>query len=238
MRKRILAAVLAVCIVAIGVVTAVRGVRHRDSVAASSTNYWSGGLTLIIDAGHGGADGGAVSITGVPESEFNMDIAKRAELIAAFFGVNTVMTRYSDDLAYSETSTTLRKMKSEDQQRRLALINGTERAVLLSIHQNTYPSSGPHGAQVLYAPTERSAEWGKTMQELLTATLDPTNTRAAIRIQDTILLMNHIKCPAILVECGFLSNVREEALLRTDAYRLKVAATLIAGYLQSINNLQ
>jgi len=189
-------------------------------------------FTLIIDAGHGGADGGAVSVTGVPESTINLAIAKKAELIAVFFGINTIMTRYDDEIVYSPESDTLRKMKNEDQKNRLTLINTTENAILLSIHQNTYPSGSPSGAQVLYAPTDKSLEWAADVQGLLAQSLNPNNKRAATLIQDTIYLMNHCTCPAILVECGFLSNAKEEALLRTDTYQTKIAVTLICGVLR------
>ena len=142
------------------------------------------------------------------------------------------MTRTTEDLDYSEGSDTIREKKVEDQRRRLALINSTEHAVLLSIHQNTYPSGGPYGAQVLYAPTAGSKEFAERVQLLLVGALNNQNRRAAAQVPDSLLLMNHIKCPALLIECGFLSNPTEEKLLMTGDYRLKIAAVIAAGYLQ------
>jgi N-acetylmuramoyl-L-alanine amidase len=193
--------------------------------------------TVIIDAGHGGADGGASSSSGLLESTVNLDIAKRLELVLAFFGTKVVMTRTEETLEYSEKATTIRAKKAEDQKRRLNLINGTPNAVLISIHQNTYPSASPFGAQVLYAPTDGSKELGESMQQLLIAALNPANRRTAAKIPDSILLMNNIKCPAVLIECGFLSNASEEQLLRTDNYRLKLAVVIGAGILYNRDNL-
>lgn len=195
------------------------------------------GLTLIIDAGHGGADGGAVSLTGVKESEINLDIAQKLELILVFFGERPVMTRNSENLNYSDKADTIREKKAEDQNRRLQLINGSENAVLISIHQNTYPGGSPSGAQVLYSPTNGSKEYAEYMQQLLIDKLNTKNRRTASKIPDNILLMTHIKCPAILIECGFISNVVEEQLLKTDTYQKKIATVIAAGFLYSRDGL-
>ncbi|HHT16410.1 MAG TPA: N-acetylmuramoyl-L-alanine amidase [Papillibacter sp.] len=188
---------------------------------------------LIIDPGHGGADGGAVSITGVHESAINLDIALKLEQIMAFFGVPTIMTRTSEQLDYSPDATTIRKKKVEDQRRRIGLINSTENAVLLSIHQNTYPGSSPHGAQALFAKTEGSKELAESIHQALVQALGKKNVRQPAKVPDRVYLLGHAKCPAVLAETGFLSNPADEALLKTDAYRLKLAAALAAGYLNA-----
>ncbi|MEL4105915.1 N-acetylmuramoyl-L-alanine amidase [Oscillospiraceae bacterium WX1] len=203
----------------------------------SSENETMSRQTLIIDAGHGGEDGGAVSLSGVKESDINLEISKKLELIAVFYGVRVVMTRTTQDLDYSASATTIRAKKAEDQKRRLALINKTQNAVLISIHQNTYPSGSPNGAQVLYAPTGGSKPFADVMQSSLIQALDPKNRRTASKIPDSILLMNNIKCPALLIECGFLTNAAEEQLLLTAGYQIKIAATVAACYLTSRDSL-
>ena len=236
MKNEIKAAVAAVLIIAIATTTAVLGVLHRNTeptVAMAAQEEF----TLVIDAGHGGEDGGAVTRDGLTESAINLEIARRTDALAAFLGIRTVLTRNSETLYYSAEATTTRMRKSEDQKRRLELIRGTHNAVLLSIHQNIYKSASPYGAQVLYAKTNGSAEFGTLVQTLLVSTLDTSNRRAAERVSDTILLMNSINCPAVLVECGFLSNPAEEALLRTDSYRLKLAVILTAAVLQHRDEL-
>ena len=193
----------------------------------------SGKKILIIDPGHGGADGGAVSITGVHESVINLDIALRLDQIMGFFGIPTVMTRTSEELDYSPDATTIRKKKVEDQRRRITLINSTENAVLLSIHQNTYPGASPHGAQALYAKTEGSKELADSIHRALVAALGKKNVRLPAQVPERVYLLNYAKCPAVLAETGFLSNPADEALLKTDSYRLKLAAALAAGYLSA-----
>jgi N-acetylmuramoyl-L-alanine amidase len=228
---------LILCLAAVTGVTVWRGARYHAKITATAGSTAASGPTLIIDAGHGGDDGGAVSKNGTVESELNLDIAQRVDALAAFFGVRAVMTRETREIEYSEAATTLRARKTEDQKARLALINATPNAVLISIHQNKYPQPGPFGAQVLYAPTEGSEAFGRVMQEMLVASLPAGNRRAAVRVQETIYLMNNISCPALLVECGFLSNPAEEALLNTERYRLRLAAVIAAGYLQERETL-
>lgn len=194
-------------------------------------------LVLIIDAGHGGEDGGAVSISGVKESEINLGIASDLDQIMGFFGVQTIMTRNTENLDYTKKADTIREKKAEDQNNRLRLINSTENAVMISIHQNKFPDSGPFGSQVLFAPTNGSKVFAEYMQKLLISSLNSKNRRSATKVPSNILLMNHVKCPAILIECGFLSNTVEERLLLTDTYRLKVAAVIAAGYLNNQDSL-
>ena len=107
-------------------------------------------------------------------------------------------------------------------------------AVLLSVHQNTFTDEEYHGAQVFYAPTEGSQALAETMQEALRAALDPENSRQAKPIPDSVYLMNHVSCPAVLVECGFLSNPEEEALLRSADYQIRLAAVLAGVCLREI----
>ena len=192
---------------------------------------------LIIDAGHGGADGGAVSLSGAKESEINLQVALKLDQIMGFYGVQTVLTRATETLDYTEKAHTIRAKKVEDQNRRLQLINTTENAVLISIHQNIFPDGRPFGAQVLFAATDGSKDFAEYMQKSLIDALNVRNRRAASRVPKSVMLLNHIKCPAILVECGFLSNTQEERLLRTDTYQQKIAGVIAAGYLSSQNKL-
>ena len=187
---------------------------------------------LVIDAGHGGLDGGAVAESGMTESSVNLAIAQRLELLAGLFGVNTVMTRKSEELDYPDEAATTAAKKTWDQKARVELINSVPGAVLVSIHQNRYPDSRPSGSQVLYAKTDGSEALGKTMHELLCTSLCPENRRVAAPIADNIYLMRSVSCPAVLVECGFLSNPQEAQLLSTDAYRTKLAMTILTASLK------
>lgn len=192
----------------------------------------NGERVLILDAGHGGEDGGAVSLTGVPESGINLSIALKTDQLLGFCGQAPVVLRTSDSSLHDSDADTLREKKASDLHNRVSAVEQQENAVLLSIHQNIFTDQKYHGAQVFFAPTAGSQELAVHTQEILRSAVDPENSRQAKPIPDTVYLMNHISCPAILVECGFLSNPAEEALLRTDAYQTKLAAAMAGAWLQ------
>ena len=104
--------------------------------------------------------------------------------------------------------------------------------MLISIHQNCYPDRKPSGSQVLYAASPGSDALGSRMHDNLVAYLDPQNRRVAVPISEKIYLMREVNCPAVLVECGFLSNESECAKLEDGVYQTKLAAVIIASYLQ------
>lgn len=193
--------------------------------------------TLVLDAGHGGEDGGAVSLTGVPESTINLAIVEKLDLLLGLCGRAPVVLRQSDVSLHDPDADTLREKKASDLKNRVAAVEETEHAVLLSIHQNMFTNARYHGAQVFFAPTEGSQELAAHAQEILRQTVDPSNERQAKPIPDTVYLMNHISCPAILVECGFLSNPEEEGKLRSEGYQLQLAAALAGAWLQYESNL-
>lgn len=187
--------------------------------------------TLIIDPGHGGEDGGAVSITGTYESSINLSIALKLRDIAGLYGVPTVMTRQSENIEYPDGAETVKARKRADQDARIELINSVQNSILISIHQNKYTDSKPFGAQMLYAPTEGSVELAEAMQEAAITYLNKDNYRSAVQISDSIYLFKNITCTAVMAECGFLSNPEEAAMLDTEAYRLKIAAVIASAFL-------
>ncbi len=186
---------------------------------------------LIIDAGHGGEDGGAVSIHGHKESEINLQIASKLDALLYFYGVDAMLLREDDRSLHSEGAVTLWEKKASDLRRRAALVEQTPDAVLISIHQNSYPDARYRGAQVFYADRARSYPFAVCVQKMLRLALDPDNDRAPAKIPDSVYLMSHTSCRAILVECGFLSNPDEEELLMNDVYQQKIAEALTAAYL-------
>ncbi len=189
--------------------------------------------TLVIDPGHGGLDGGASAADGTSESGINLSVALRLRALAHLFGLRTVMTRTQEALDYPDEATGIREKKVWDQKSRVALINATPDAVLISIHQNFFPDARPSGTEVLYGAGEASAALAQCTQQNLVAQLCPNNRRVAAPISDSIYLMKHVTCPAILVECGFLSNAAEAEKLRSDAYQTKLALVILASYLQA-----
>lgn len=188
---------------------------------------------IIIDPGHGGEDGGATSCTGIVESVYNLDISLRLNDLFHLLGYETKIIRTTDVSVYTKGGTIAQK-KVSDLKERVRIANETDRALLLSIHQNNYPDSRYSGVQVFYAPTEGSDALAKQLQSSLMANLHPKTKRDA-RKSSGVYLMEHIRCPGVLIECGFLSNPEEEAKLRDSAYQKKmccVIAATVSQYLQ------
>ncbi len=186
---------------------------------------------LILDAGHGGEDGGAVSAAGVPESRINLEIVLKINDILGLYGQAPLLLREEDRALYSEGAVTLREKKVSDLKNRVAMIQACQGATLLSIHQNSYPQKKYRGTQAFFAPTEGSQALAEHIQDAVRQALQPENSRQAKQIPDTVYLMNHVGCPAVLVECGFLTNPEEEALLRSEDYQKKLAAALASAWL-------
>ena len=185
-------------------------------------------LTVVIDPGHGGEDGGAVSCTGALESRINLSIGLRLNDLLRLLGYRTRLTRSEDVSIYSKDAETVSEKKVSDLKNRVRIVNETEHALLLSVHQNLFEEAKYHGAQVFYAGTSESIELAEAIQSALRAGLDPSNHRQTKHAQ-TVYLMNKITCPGVLVECGFLSNPAEEALLRTGDYQKKLACAIVSG---------
>ena len=164
--------------------------------------------------------------------DINLEIALRARAIAELTGVRVVMTRESAQIAYPDDAATVAQRKKADQHQRAELVRATDNAVLISIHQNCYPDRKPSGAQVLYAASTGSDTLGIQMHDNLVTYLDPQNRRVAAPISEKIYLMHAVQCPAVLVECGFLSNASECAKLKDADYQAKLATVIIASYLQ------
>lgn len=212
--------------------------------AAFSALMWAGSLrtptpvflpsgsrpvTVVIDPGHGGEDGGAVSPGGVEESDINLEIAKKVNDFLRFAGIPTRMVRTEDVMVCDDGLPTMRERKVSDIHNRVALVDDTPDAILLSIHQNSLPSSTvTHGAQVFW--NEKAELWAQGTQELLNGCIND-RPKAPRKIPNNIYLMNHVAVPALLVECGFLSNPQETERLQTQAHQMKLATAITAGYL-------
>lgn len=179
---------------------------------------------IIIDPGHGAPDGGAVGISGVKEDQINLAISRRLEALLALMGCETLLTRIDGSCIATEGNT-IRQKKQSDLRNRVNLVNSQASAVLVSIHQNHFSDGQYWGPQVFWSGGgEVLAE--KT-QTALNAALFPESSRRAKRAAG-VYLMEHSQHPGILVECGFLSNPREERLLASPEHQKKIAAVLAA----------
>lgn len=186
--------------------------------------------TIILDAGHGGEDGGAVSVLGTEESRINLAITLKLEQLLLFYGTKPLLLREDDRSLHDESCDTIKEKKSSDLKNRVEMVNQVENGLLISIHQNAYPEEKYSGAQVFY--TETAQEFAVQMQEILKDSLNPDNNRASKPVDAGVYLMNHVTAPALLIECGFLSNYAEAELLGDDGYQTKVACAIATGLLR------
>lgn len=189
---------------------------------------------IVIDPGHGGEDGGAVSRSGLPESNYNLEISRKLNDLLNLMGYQTKMVRTSDISVYTKGETIAQK-KASDLKERIKLIGETRGAMLLSIHQNHYPDDRYSGAQVFYAKTEGSQQLAAQLQKAFVSTLNPGSHRQEKK-SSGIYLMEHIRCPGVLIECGFLSNPEEEAKLRDPAYQNNLCSVIAATVCQYLSN--
>ena len=188
---------------------------------------------VVIDAGHGGADGGAVAGDGTTEASVNLAVAQRLEAVFALLGQETVMVRREDVSIHSDGVEGLRAQKVSDIHNRVDLVNGTEGALLISIHQNSLPQvPSVHGAQVFHNGREGADGLAASVQTALNQSVNPDNAKQEKAIGSSVYLLSHIDAPGILVECGFLSNAQETELLKSGPYQTKLALTIAAGCLQ------
>lgn len=181
---------------------------------------------ILIDPGHGGMDGGASSPNGTMEKHINLDISKYLKEEVEHMGYKVILTREADIGLYDDAGT-VRQKKIQDLNRRAQLKRETACNMFISIHLNKFPESKYKGAQIWYSDYEQSKKLAQILQEGLKMDLDPNNNRKikAAGSQYKVLSVNDYM-PAVIVECGFLSNPQEEELLKTKEYQQKVAKSI------------
>ena len=191
-------------------------------------------FSILIDPGHGGEDGGAISCSGLPESGYNLEISLRLKDLMQFLGYDVRMTRDAD-ISIHQDGKTIAQKKASDLKERVRLANSIENTVLLSIHQNHFPDERYSGAQVFYAGTTGSNILAKSLQEALIKALSPTSNRQSKKCSG-VFLMEHIQCTGVLIECGFLSNKQEEAKLRDGNYQKQLCSVIATTVSQFLSN--
>lgn len=181
------------------------------------------GKKIVLDAGHGEPDGGAVGKTGSKEQELNLKIAKILQGFLEQCGMEVVMTR-ADEQGIYDSEGTIRNKKRSDMKNREKLMNDSEADMFLSIHMNKFTDSKYSGPQVFYSSNkDESKELAQILQEELIAVLNPSSQREIKKATNDIYLLKKAKIPAVLVECGFLSNAEEEKKLKDEEYQKEIA---------------
>ncbi len=194
--------------------------------------------TVIIDAGHGGFDGGAVTDDGTPEKDINLKIALYLDEELKKLGFKTVLTRNEDTSLESDGLNTTRQKKTSDIHNRLSLADSYNNALLISVHQNHFTDSKYHGCQMFYSPgnSEQSSILAQTLQTSVISEVQPDNTRQIKECSSSVYLIYHSKNPAVLAECGFLSNSLEAENLKNNEYQMKIAKALAKGIAEYCEN--
>lgn len=213
------------CFIAAAVVISFR----NGAVPVISDSVEGQGRTVVIDSGHGGADGGCVGVNGCVEKDINLAIATDLQKLLELSGFNVVMTRTEDVSIHDEGVEGLRNQKVSDMENRLEIIQSHPDALFVSIHQNQFTDPQYFGAQMFYT-TNNPANFklAQTMQECFRE-LQPGNDREIKLIDNGLYLFKNTQQPALLIECGFLSNSNDAANLSDGDYQKKVAFTVFKG---------
>lgn len=190
---------------------------------------------LVLDAGHGGMDGGAV-VSGIRESDINLSIARKLRDFMTIMGFRVTMIRDGDYSVHDPEAKTVRQQKRSDLMNRLDLLRGTPGALAVSIHQNKFEESYVHGTQVFYGAAPGSEELAEIIQTMIAGYLQPDNERKIKKADHALyILVNNDKNPAVMVECGFLSNPQEAECLQEEDYQKKLAMLIGASLIKYQN---
>ena len=190
---------------------------------------------IVLDAGHGGMDGGCVSVNGVCEKQINLAIMEDLRDCLKVLGFDVVCTREDDVSIYDRGIEGLGNQKKSDMQNRLAIFNKYTDAISISIHQNQYTDEKYSGAQMFYSRNNAGGErLAAALQQQFAALLQPDNKRETKPVDDELYLLDNTKCPAVMAECGFLSNNDEAQKLESEQYQKQVAFTIMTGIFEFV----
>ncbi|MCA0993588.1 N-acetylmuramoyl-L-alanine amidase CwlD [Pseudalkalibacillus hwajinpoensis] len=222
--------------VATGIIVLLFIINYKFAID-SSWDAWHlplSGQVIVIDPGHGGADGGAVG-DNVVEKDIALKISLKLRDYLQEAGALVIMTRETDTDLASEGTKGLSNRKAEDLRNRVELINEGSHHFFVSIHLNAIPSSQWSGAQTFYNPVNKESEaLSRFIQDEIKRNLENTNRLA--KNMDSVYLLREAEIPGSLVEVGFLSNPSERELLNTDTYQNKVAASIYQGIIRYATN--
>ena len=204
-----------------------------ERLAAPASTGLPSRPVIVLDAGHGGMDGGCVSETGDVEKDIDLAVLLDLRELLRASGYEVLVTRDTDTSIHDEGVEGIAAQKLSDMDNRLALFNSVDGAVCLSIHMNHFTDPKYSGAQMFYSETnKRSAALAQTLQTQFVTFLQPENRRETKLVGKELFLCYYSENPTVMAECGFLSNPEEAALLVTEDYQQKVAFTLYAGIVQ------
>lgn len=186
--------------------------------------------TVIIDAGHGGFDGGAVAKDGTVEKDINLQISLKVSKMLQYNGYDVIMTRDGDTGTEDDENAAIASRKKSDLSNRLSLMKNNPDAIYVSIHLNKFTTSAANGAQVFYTKNYDEARLlAESVQSKIIELIQPENTRVVKQGTSSTYLLKNAAVPAIIVECGFLSNHLELEKLKTEDYQSQMAFAIVCG---------
>lgn len=195
--------------------------------------------TIIIDAGHGGEDGGAVGENGKAEKDINLAVAANLRDLLASYGIDVIMTRTEDILLYDRNVNYIGRKKILDLRARMKIAEENPGAIFVSIHMNSFPLTQYHGLQVWCAPdSPDSLALATSVQSSVRESLQPDNDRRVKTAGSNIYLIHHNPNTAILIECGFLSNPEECRRLSDEKYRKELSFIIFSAIIEHLNDTQ
>lgn len=207
----------------------------EKAVSVMGTEASSKMPVIIIDAGHGGEDGGTQSADGVLEKDINLSISLKLEKILKRYGYETVMIRNEDKMIYDEGSDTIRSRKSSDLHNRMDIMKKYPGSIFLSIHQNHFSQSKYSGAQVFYCKKQQGSQaLADCIQKSIVNNLQKENTRQIKASTSDVYLICNAVTTAVMVECGFLSNTEEAKKLSDNTYQYEMALAIAKGLVNYI----
>lgn len=190
----------------------------------------NGAPVIVLDAGHGGMDGGCSTADGITEKGINLNITLTVKDMCGLFGYETEATRQTDTSIHDKGITGTRNQKVSDMKNRLDLFNKYPDSVCVSIHQNTFSDPRYSGAQMFYSGSNPANEkLASIMQSRFVSYLQPENTRETKLCGPELYLCHYCDNPTVMIECGFLSNPDEAGRLINEAYQKQVAFTIFSG---------
>lgn len=182
---------------------------------------------VLIDPGHGGEDGGASSDTGVLEKDINLQISHRLYAVLKTLGIDCEMTRRTDTMLDGGQE---KHRKMHDLKNRVLAAKSLDDCIFVSIHQNKFPQKKYSGTQVYYSKNDPSSyALAELIQASVRENLQPENNRQTKKATSSIYVLDNLSCPAVLTECGFLSNDSEAEKLTTDAYQKQIVCAIASG---------
>ncbi len=185
---------------------------------------------IIIDAGHGGEDGGAVGVDGTNEKDINLSIALKLNDILTVMGYSTRMVRTEDISVHNPNADTIRERKATDIHNRAAIMEEYEKCLYISVHQNKYDDSSIWGAQTFYSPNDdASKSLAQFIQNSISAQIQPNNKRLIKESGTSVYVLYNATKPAVMVECGFVSNPNELLQLKKEEYQYQMAFSIMSG---------